>query len=151
MNIEKRRILASSEIPQVSGEFDNPQAIEICFTKGFYSIPDNDDEALIINAFKDPRHKAVVGIVENGTFGLSIGDRLIITDGAAILLKKDGTIRIDATAKISVNSDTDVEVNAPTVNIKGTTVNVEATNINMIGSFKITGTGKLNGSDIATV
>jgi phage gp45-like len=142
--IEKKRIGASSELPQILDDFDNAQTIDTCFSKGFYSIPDNDDEVLVVNSFNDPRQKVAIGVIENGLFGLTLGDRLIITDGAAILLKKNGTIRVDATAKVLINSASEIELNAPIVNIN-------ATNINANGGFAITGTGTLNGSDIATV
>ena len=71
MLIEKRTISASSELPQILGEFDNAQAIVMSFTKGFYAIPDNDDEALVVNAFNDPRQKVAIGIIENGIFNLN--------------------------------------------------------------------------------
>ena len=49
--IEKRRISAASESPQINDEFDNPQVIEIGYTKGFYSMPEAEDEAVVVNAF----------------------------------------------------------------------------------------------------
>jgi phage gp45-like len=129
MRIRRLFVTGGDESPQVEDDFGNAITVEQVGQNGFVSIPETDDEVMVIFPYGNNLEGVSVGTISPVKYGLKPGDRLIITNNAMIKLQNDGTITIDSTG---------------TVNITGVTVNITGTNINL------TGVGKLNGATILT-
>jgi hypothetical protein len=128
--IKRVFIKTGGESPQIGDDFNNPQFLEIVSQKGFLSIPDVNDEVIVLCPYGNDLDRVICGVIEPALFGLEQGDRLILTDNAYIKLKKDGTI--------------DILSNGGTINIKSNsgTINIgdNGQNVNINGNVSINGT-----------
>ncbi len=70
----------------------------------------------------------------NGADSVMVGTIHTKEPTVYILIKQDNTVLIHAPDGCTIESDTEVNVEAPTVNVKATTVNVQATTVNVSAS-----------------
>jgi len=125
MHIIRREKVASSSHPtlQTRTQYEKNDFVGMVGQKGFVSIPDNDDEVLVVDAFNSRLHSFSIGVIEPITYkNLLPGDRMIITNKAQLLLRADGSIKL-AGGAITIDGNGGVIniENASRINLNGNT------------------------------
>jgi len=115
--------------------------------KGFISIPDNNDEVLLADAFDSRLHTFALGVIEPIKYAnLLPGDRMLITNGAQLLLRADGSVKLFGGAITIDGGGGVINIqNASRVNLNGSTKKIAR-----VGDTVTGGTIDNNDADIYT-
>lgn len=112
--------------PQIQTVDGTETNIEMVFTEGFISMPENGREAVIVSCQDSKEHDVMIGVIDPIDYGLEPGDRMMITQGAQIKIKKNGKVIIGAATEVTILSGTTVNISATggDVNITSNSGNV---------------------------
>jgi hypothetical protein len=126
-SVERRFVIsagdpANGSLPRIRGYSDDDvRRVEMMFPLGYYTLPEIDDEVVVLNAFKEGMNRVMVGAVPNFMLNINPGDRVIYSDNAQIILEKAGNITLfnkgatkiqnDGGATILMNEDGTIDLN----------------------------------------
>jgi len=108
-NFVERFILASPGIPgsaspSVEGFFGDTPKMDTLFPAGYFSVPKEGDEVVVINPFNDGNQRLIAGIIPNYMFGLPAGSCMLYSDNAQIIVSQDGRVIINGAGEIKMQN-----------------------------------------------